>query len=80
MPKNTAPEPEKVYRLRDAWTHPLCRAFGLSTQQIERAYWRGDLVGYKPGLYVMFKASDLEAWIEGSRTDSAKPKRPTAAK
>lgn len=63
-------EADEVYRLSEIEDHPLVRRFGLSRRQADRAISRGDLVAYKPGLYVMVTESAIRNWIEGSRTDA----------
>lgn len=71
MHKHTQPaDPaDMTYSFATIATHPLVRKFQLTRRMAERAYYRGALIGYKPGGYVQFTDENIREWIEASRSD-----------
>ncbi|MFJ3392302.1 hypothetical protein [Leifsonia aquatica] len=64
---------QDVYRLSEAPTHPLAQKYGISERKFRRAVQLGRIDYARPGgLIVLLTNEDIENFILGSRTDSAK--------
>lgn len=62
---------ERTYSFSEVPDHPLAQQYRVTERMAKRAYQAGRLHGAKPGLVVLFTASDIANWILGSRSDAS---------